>query len=67
MGARHCRCKCPVEAVPVKWLQVQDDEEEEDWWSIAGCIIARCSIAGVALLFTLYNLSCIGREKISFL
>ena len=51
MGARHCRCKCPVEAVPVKWLQVQDDEEEEDWWIIAGCIIARCTIAGCIIAF----------------
>ena len=39
-------------------------EKEKDWWSIAGCIIARCPLQGVSLHFTLYNLSCIGRERL---
>ena len=39
-----------MEAVPVKWLQVQDDEEEE-LVEYAGCIIARCTIAGCIIAF----------------
>ena len=45
-GSAQCRLQ-----VRVKWLQVQDDEEEEDWWIIAGCIIARCTIAGCIIAF----------------
>ena len=58
-GSVQCRLQ-----VRVKWLQVQDDEEEEVWWIIAGVSLLGVPLQGVSLHFTLYNLSCIGRETL---